>query len=136
MKRLMFATVSAVAAAALLTAGVGFAQDRAKTPDRPTKAAEKTDPTAACMAMMQGAGVTDEGKTAMREFMLSDRGKQAMANMTEMARRMGDGDLMVGMTRMMEMMGSMGGGSMKGGHDDMMRGQGGTPAPGSPRPSK
>jgi len=32
-----------------------------------------------------------------------------------MARRMGNGDVMLGMTRMMEMMGSMGGGGMMGG---------------------
>jgi len=34
-----------------------------------------------------------------REFMQSDRAPQAMANMMEMARRMGDGDVMLGMTR-------------------------------------
>jgi hypothetical protein len=115
MKRSMFATASGVLTAALLTASVGFAQDGAKTPDRSAKTAEKTDPTAACMTMMQDAGVTDEGKKAMREFMQSKRAPKAMTNMMEMARRMGDGDLMVGMTRMMEMMGSMGGGSMMGG---------------------
>jgi hypothetical protein len=32
-----------------------------------------------------------------------------MASMMEMARRMGDGDMVLGMVRMMEMMGSMGG---------------------------
>jgi hypothetical protein len=34
---------------------------------------------------------------------------QAMTAMMDMARRMGDGDVMLGMVRMMEMMGSMGG---------------------------
>jgi len=79
------------------------------------------DPTAACADMMKGQGVTDEGQKAMREFMESERAPQAMANMMAMARRMGDGDVMLGMTRMMEMMGSMGGG--------MMGGQGGTMQP-------
>ena len=130
MKRLMFATAASVLTAALLTAGVGFAQDGAKTPDRSAKAAEKTDPTGACMAMMQGAGTTGEGEKAMREFMQSDRGREAMGNMMEMARRMGNGDPMLGMTRMMEMMGSMGG------HDGMMRGQGGMQMPGGHTPSK
>lgn len=50
----------------------------------------------------------------MRDFMESDRGPRTMANMMEMARRMGGGDLMLGMTRMMEMMGAMGGGVMGG----------------------
>ncbi len=77
----------------------------------------------ACMNMMQGPGVTEEGKRAMREFMQSDRAPQAMANMMEMARRMGNGDVMLGMTRMMEMMGSMGGGMM-GGQHGMQPGQG------------
>jgi hypothetical protein len=45
-----------------------------------------------------------------------------MSNMMEMAQRMGDGDMMVGMTRMMEMMSSMGGGTM---------GQGGMMQPGA-----
>ena len=136
MKRSMFATAAGVLTAALLTAGVGFAQDGAKTPDRSAKGAEKTDPTGACMAMMQGAGTSGEGEKAMQEFMQSDRARPAMANMMEMARRMGDGDVMLGMTRMMEMMGSMGGGSMMGGHDGMMRGQGGAANPGAQPPSK
>ena len=37
-----------------------------------------------------------------------------MANMMETARRMGNGDVMLGMTRMMEMMGGTGGGMMGG----------------------
>lgn len=48
----------------------------------------------------------------MREFMRSERAPQAMSNMMEMTRRMGNGDVMLGMTRMIEMMGSMGGGTM------------------------
>ncbi|HEV8440585.1 MAG TPA: hypothetical protein VGT40_21055 [Methylomirabilota bacterium] len=78
------------------------------------------DPVAACTDMMQGSGATEDGKKAMREFMQSDRAPQAMANMVEMARRMGNGDVMLGMTRMMEMMGSMGGGKM-GGQGGMMQ---------------
>ena len=63
-----------------------------------------------CAEMMQQS--SPEGRSAMREFMRSERAPQAMDNMMEMARRMGNGDVMLGMTRMMEMMGSMGGGTM------------------------
>jgi hypothetical protein len=124
MKRFVF-SAAALATAALLTAGLGFAQDAAK----PSTPAQSADTTQACMAMMQGAGATDEGRKAMQKFMQSGRAPQAMANMMEMARRMGDGDAMLGMTRMMEMMGSMGDGSMMGGDGDAMRGPGGTAQP-------
>lgn len=56
------------------------------------------------------------GMEEMERFMNSERMPQAMTAMMDMARRMGDGDVMLGMVRMMEMMGSMGG---------MMGGQGG-----------
>lgn len=57
-----------------------------------------------------------DGMTEMRRFMGSERMPRAMAAMMEMARRMGDGDVMLGMTRMMEMMGRMGSmGGMMGG---------------------
>lgn len=58
-------------------------------------------------ADMMGGTVTEEGRKAMQEFMTSDRAPQAMTNMMEMARRMGNGDTTLGMTRMMEMMGGM-----------------------------
>jgi hypothetical protein len=48
--------------------------------------------------------------------------------MMDMARRMGDGDVMLGMVRMMEMMGSMGG-MMGGQGGGMMGGQPHQPAP-------
>ena len=73
-----------------------------------------------CTEMM--SETSPEGRRAMREFMQSERAPQAMSNMMDMARRMGDGDVMLGMTRMMEMMGSMGGGTM---------GQGGMMQPGA-----
>ena len=60
-----------------------------------------------CAEMMQQS--SPEGRSAKREFMRSERAPQAMSNMTEMARRMGNGGVMPGMTRMM---GSMGGGTM------------------------
>ncbi len=44
-----------------------------------------------------------------------ERAPHAMAEMMGMARRIGNGDAMLGMDRMMEMMGSMGGGEMTGG---------------------
>ena len=69
----------------------------------------KKDAQTACMDMMRGSGTTEEGKKAMQEFMQSPKGAQAMNNMMEMARRMGHGDVMLGMTKMMEMMGGQGG---------------------------
>lgn len=78
----------------------------------------KADPGAMCARTMQDS--TPEGRKAMEDFMKSDRAPQTMANMMEMARRMGNGDAMLGMTRMMEMMGSMGGG-MSGGQGGMMQ---------------
>jgi hypothetical protein len=73
-----------------------------------------------CTRMMQET--SPEGRRAMREFMASERAPQAMSSMMEMARRMGDGDMTLGMTRMMEMMGSMGGGTM--GQGGMMQPRG------------
>jgi Spy/CpxP family protein refolding chaperone len=64
------------------------------------------------------------GMDEMERFMSSERMPQAMTAMMDMARRMGDGDVMLGMVRMMEMMGSMGGmmggpgGGMMGGPPD------------------
>jgi hypothetical protein len=91
----------------LALAATAMAADQA--PDKPR------DPSAMCAEMMQGVG--PEGETAMRDFMQSDRAPQAMANMMDMARRMGDGDPMLGMKRMTEM---MGGGGMMGGQGGMM----------------
>ena len=59
------------------------------------------------------------GMEEMHRFMHSERGAAAMIAMMEMARRMGNGDAMLGMVRMMEMMGNMGG----------MMGMPGQPAP-------
>jgi len=70
------------------------------------------DPTATCARMMQDAGATEQGKKAMQEFMQSPRAPEAMTTMMARARQMGEGDVMLGMTRMMEMMGPMGGGMM------------------------
>lgn len=63
----------------------------------------------------EGTGMPGErGMAEMHRFMESERMPQAMAAMMEMARRMGDGDPMLGMERMMKMMGQMGsmGGTM------------------------
>jgi hypothetical protein len=46
-----------------------------------------------CAEMMKD-GATPAGQNAMREFMKSERAPEAMANMMEMARRMGNGDVM------------------------------------------
>jgi hypothetical protein len=92
-----------VAAAIAVSAATGLAQGQPTRPDNASPATEK-DATEACTQMMQGAEVTDEGRKAMQDFMKSDRPPEAMANMKAMARRMGNGDVMFGMTRMMEMM--------------------------------
>ena len=49
------------------------------------------------------------GMEEMERFMNSERMPQAMTAMMDMARRMGNGDAMLGMVKMMEMMGAMGG---------------------------
>jgi hypothetical protein len=94
-----------------IAAGGGFAQQ--PSPRAQNADTDKTQEMNSGMDMMKDAGVTEDGRSAMREFMKSDRAPQAMAGMMEMARRMGNGDVMAGMTRMMEMMGGMGGGMMR-----------------------
>ena len=96
----------------------------AVTAGEPTKAAtpntaEPKKGGESCPVVMQGAGTTEEGRKAMQELMQSPKGAQAMTNMMEMARRMGNGDPMLGMTKMMEMM------SGQGGMGGMMDGQAG-----------
>lgn len=115
MTRFVTKTLLAVGLPLFVTGAVALAAETGN-PAEPKK-----DQMTTCMTMMQGAGVTEEGKKAMGEFMQSDKAPQAMANMMEMARRMGNGDLMLGMTKMMEMMGSMGSGGMMGGPGGMMR---------------
>jgi hypothetical protein len=53
------------------------------------------DLAAMCAEMMKDSGASEGGK-AMQGFMNSERAPQAMANMMEMARRMGGGDVMLG----------------------------------------
>lgn len=57
----------------------------------------------------RGPMAGSQGMEKMQRFMQSERGPASMNAMMEMARRMGDGDPMLGMVRMMEMMGNMGG---------------------------
>ncbi len=56
------------------------------------------------------------GMEEMHRFMQSEAGAASMDAMMQMARRMGDGNAMLGMVRMMQMMGDMGsmGGTMPG----------------------
>jgi uncharacterized protein YbjQ (UPF0145 family) len=108
-------------AMALPLALIGSARAAETSSDNPN-----SNDGAMCTQMMQQS---PEGRKAMEDFMKSDRAPQAMTNMMEMARRMGNGDAMVGMTRMMEMMGSMGGGGMMGGQGGMMQ-------PGGAQPGK
>ncbi|MGH7267734.1 MAG: hypothetical protein ACREMB_23200 [Candidatus Rokuibacteriota bacterium] len=101
-------------AMSLLLALVGGATAAKTAPDH-----TKSDP--GPMGVQMTRQSSPEGRKAMEEFMQSDRAPQMMANMMEMARRMGNGDPMLGMTRMMDMMGSMGGGGMMGGQSGMMQ---------------
>lgn len=81
------------------------------TPEQRAKFVElvKQSPRSSGGATQGGSAPTACGMEEMQRFMQSDQAPQAMAAMMEMARRMGDGDVMLGMARMMEMMGSMGG---------------------------
>jgi hypothetical protein len=99
-----------VLAVSLALALAGGAMATEKIADRATSepGATTSEPGAMCAEMMQESSA--DGRKTMEEFIKSDRAPQAMAKMMEMARRMGNGDAMVGMTRMMEMMGSMNGG--------------------------
>jgi hypothetical protein len=85
----------------------------------------------ACADMMQGQGMSEEGRQAMQQLMQSGRAATLMDGMMKMARQMGNGDAMVGMTRMMEMMGRMGSGGMMGGG-----GPGGMMPPGQQPPKQ
>jgi hypothetical protein len=107
MTRTTWSLVAVLGLTVLVVSHVAFADSAKKAAD-PAK-----DSVNACTEMMQGAGVTEEGKKAMRDFMRSDKAPETMSNMMEMARKMGNGDPMLGMTKMMEMMG--GGGGMMGG---------------------
>jgi hypothetical protein len=121
MKTVILSVSAALALSVLVAAPSVIAQQRDKAGESSGHA--KNDAQAACMAMMQGSGTTEEGRKAMQEFMQSPNAPQAMNNMMEMARRMGNGDTMLGMTKVMDMMG--------GGMSGMMGGQA---SPGMQRP--
>src|SRR6266849_2963880 len=93
-----------VVTSALVVAGFAAAQGTPPKSTEPKKGAQD-----ACMEMMQGPGVTEQGKQAMHDFMKSPKAGEAMTRMMEMARKMGNGNPMLGMTKMMEMMGGQGG---------------------------
>ena len=117
MKTALVSIIAASALSAVVLAPLAMAQQPGKSTESPRGDAK--DAQTACMDMMHGAGMTEEGTKAMREFMQSPKAPQAMNNMMEMARRMGNGDPMLGMTKMMEMMGSSGSmrqGGMMGDH--------------------
>lgn len=130
-----------IALAALATAALGGATVMAAEPKSEGATHDGADGSIidACADMMGRAGGTEAGRKAMQDFMKSDREPHAMKNMMDMARGMGNGDAMLGMTRMMEMMGGSRGdmGRMMGGSDhgmgDMM---GNSPAPDTQRPAK
>ena len=96
MTRFVTKTLLAIGLPLFITGAVVLAAETGKATD------PKKDQMTTCMNMLQDAGVSEEGKKAMREFMQSDKAPQAMANM-------------------MAMMDSMGGGGMTGGPGGMMR---------------
>ncbi len=114
MKTMIVSLIAAFSLSALLLAPSAMARQHVGSNEAPS-GEQKKDAQIECLGMMHGAGMTEEGTKAMREFMHSPKAPEAMSNMMEMGRRMGNGDLMLGMTRMMEMMG---------GPPDMMGGSG------------
>lgn len=101
--RFPFALGTSVIALGLTLVGVAAAQPKAQNTDQDKSAQDM------CMVMMHAPGVTEQGKQEMRDFMQSPKAAEAMTRMMDMARRMGNGDPMRGMTKMMEMMGGQGG---------------------------
>jgi hypothetical protein len=96
----VIASVATILAFSVLAFGLPAT---AQPPDKSVES--KKDAQKACMGMMQGSGMTDEGRKAMREFMQSPKAPQAMNNMMEMMG--GQGGTMGGS-------GSMGHGGMMG----------------------
>lgn len=68
-----------------------------------TNGSSNNDLTAACMEMMPATSGSEAGRKAMPDVMPSDQAPQRMAHMMAIARRMGNGDVMLGMARMMGM---------------------------------
>ena len=126
MRRWLGTMVSAFVVATLL-AGTGASADQTR------RASSKTAADGAQAACIDVARMNPQDSNAMREFMQSDRAPEIMGRMMGMARRMGNGDVMAGMTRMMDMMGSRGRDGMMGGSGGVLGGQGGMmrPAPSS-----
>ena len=120
--------------AVTLLLALGAAAWAAADKATPLKRGDRTDAVQACTDMMQGPGVTEQDKKAMRDFMQSDRAPQTMTNIMAMVRRKGNGDVMLGMTRMMEMTSGQGG--MMGGRGGMMDGHGGVMLPPGTQPGK
>ena len=115
MKIMILSLVSALALSTVVLGPAVMAAELNKS-GAPKTGEQTKDAQTACMDAMQGFGTTEEGRKAMQEFMQSPKAGEAMNNMMEMARRMGNGDAMLGMTKMMEMMGGQGGmGGMMGG---------------------
>lgn len=118
MTRWLSVMISASLASLLLAGAEAGAQQKP-----PADARMNTDSVqAACMDV---GAMKAQDRQAMREFMRSERAPEMMGRMMEMARGMGNGDVMAGMTRMMDMMGSSGRDGMMGGQGGMMGDHGG-----------
>lgn len=115
--------LSVIAVSIVLVGGAHVNAEQARGGDA-TRAS--SDARTACMEL--GAMKEADGQS-MRDFMQSERAPEMMGRMMEMARRMGNGDTMAGMTRMMDMMGSSGHDGMMGGRGGMMGGGMTHPAP-------
>ena len=102
MKTPFLSLIVVSALSAVVLAPLAMAQQLGTSTESPSGDAK------ACMDTMHSAGTTEEGAKAMREFMQSPKAPRLMNNMMEMARRMGNGDPMLGMTKMMKMTGGQG----------------------------
>jgi len=132
--KMMFITVLSVFALAALVLRPAMTTGEPSQPPAPD-ATQATTPAETCAVMMHDSGASEDAGKAMQELMQSPKGAHAMTNMMEMARRMGSGDVTLGMTRMMEMMGGTHDGGMMSGPRGMMQpGDGGaTPSDREPR---
>lgn len=119
MKRALLGTMVSAFVVTILLGGTAAIAEQA----RPADTTARID--SAQTACLDVGGMSEQDRNAMREFMRSDRAPEVMGRMMQMARGMGNGDVMAGMTRMMDMMGSSGRDGMMGGSGGMMGGQGG-----------
>jgi len=62
------------------------------------------DPQTACASLLEGRGITDDGRQAMRQFMRSERAPEVMDRLMHLALAQGQGNVEAGLTRIIEVM--------------------------------